>query len=32
MTITSNKPLKVFSSLKLRMEIKPAMWKAKQKE
>ena len=32
MTITSNKPLKVFSSLKLRTEIKTGMWKAKQKD
>lgn len=31
MAITINKPLKIFSSLKLRIQIKPSMWKAKLK-
>lgn len=32
MAKTMNKPLKIFCSLKLRIQIKPAMWKAKQKD
>lgn len=32
MALTTNKPLKVFSSLKLSIQIKPSMWNAKQKD